>query len=62
MTHPEPIKPDMPVAAPLEMRVQDLTSAPETPHQGKPEKHSLKLRLAVFGPALFGTALLVYGL
>ncbi|MGB7241206.1 MAG: glucans biosynthesis glucosyltransferase MdoH [Sulfitobacter sp.] len=54
----------MPPAAPLEMQVQNLAVAPGvTAGTGTSGSNtSLGWRIAVFGPALIGTALLVYGL
>jgi len=51
----------MPPRAPLVMRPQDLAQAPKR-RAVVPTQRSLKWRLAVFGPALIGTAFLIYGL
>ena len=62
MTKPDQDHQHMPPAAPLSMQVQDLAHAPAArPHSDAPRR-SLGWRLAVFGPALIGTALLLYGL
>tara|TARA_R110002049_G_scaffold23781_6_gene84695 strand:- start:82746 stop:84662 length:1917 start_codon:yes stop_codon:yes gene_type:complete len=71
MTHPIATTraQDMPPAAPLTMLAQDLSRAPQRrvqagPHAaaGQRPRRSYGWRLAVFGPALIGTALLLYGL
>ena len=59
MTLPQPF--DMPPRAPLRITPQDLGTAPKPARTG-PRTKSLGWRLATFGPALIGTALLVYGL
>jgi len=52
----------MPPPAPLEMRPQDLRAAPARRPDVPAPKRSAVWRIAVFSPALLGTALLVYGL
>ena len=59
MTHTLP--PDMPARAPLAMNVQDFSKPPARRAVATPPR-SLGWRAAVFGPALVGTALLMYGL
>ncbi|MGB3245176.1 MAG: glucans biosynthesis glucosyltransferase MdoH [Sulfitobacter sp.] len=51
----------MPPRAPLSMLAQDLALAPKR-RQGATPRRSFAWRLAVFGPAIVGTALLIYGL
>lgn len=62
MTRSAPLHHHMPAAAPLVMQAQDLTTAPAARPQGDVPRKSSGWRLAVFGPALIGTALLLYGL
>ncbi len=62
MTRGPEITQDMPTAAPLDMTPQDLSHAPVARQRSVAPKRSLGWRLAVFGPALVGTALLLYGL
>ncbi|MGJ8627592.1 MAG: glucans biosynthesis glucosyltransferase MdoH [Sulfitobacter sp.] len=62
MTRSAPLHHQMPAAAPLIMQAQDLTAAPAPRAQGDVPRKSSGWRLAVFGPALIGTALLLYGL
>ena len=52
----------MPPKAPLEMRAQDLRRAPQRRATAPAPARPTLWRLAVFLPALIGTALLVYGL
>ncbi len=52
----------MPASAPLAMHAQDFAHAPVARSQNIAPQRSLGWRLAVFGPALIGTALLLYGL
>ncbi len=52
----------MPATAPLVMQAQDLAQAPIARSRSVAPARSLGWRLAVFGPALVGTALLLYGL
>ncbi|MEM6305335.1 MAG: glucans biosynthesis glucosyltransferase MdoH [Pseudomonadota bacterium] len=61
MSTPAPILQAMPPRAPLEMRAQDLARAPAR-RQGDSSNRSLLWRLAVFGPAVIGTALLLKGM
>jgi len=61
MTDPTPLQ-AMPPRAPLTMQAQDFATAPRAPLQNPVTKRSLAWRLAVFGPAVVGTALLIYGL
>ena len=58
--HPQPFA--MPARAPLSMAIQDLRTAPQTRSPARASRRSFLWRLAVFGPALLGTAVLVYGL
>ncbi len=51
----------MPPRAPLQMQPQDLSNAPKR-RPAPAARRSLWWRLAVFGPALIGTALLIHGL
>ena len=51
----------MPPRAPLDMRPQDF-SRPASQRHATPPRRTLGWRLAVFGPALIGTAFLIYGL
>lgn len=61
MSTPAPQLQAMPPHAPLAMEPQDFARAPEG--RALPRtRRSLAWRLAVFGPALIGTALLIYGL
>lgn len=62
MTLSAPIHHHMPTAAPLAMQAQDLGHAPATRTCNNVPRKSLGWRVAVFGPALIGTALLLYGL
>ncbi|XDA97729.1 glucans biosynthesis glucosyltransferase MdoH [Sulfitobacter sp. LCG007] len=53
----------MPLRQPLEMRPQDLRHAPaHRAAMSAPMRRAALLRLAVFGPALIGTALLLNGI
>ncbi|MGJ8617672.1 MAG: glucans biosynthesis glucosyltransferase MdoH [Sulfitobacter sp.] len=52
----------MPPAAPLDMQAQDLAHSPIARPRGDAPRRSLGWRMAVFVPAIIGTALLVYGL
>ncbi len=56
-----PVLQAMPPRAPLSMQAQDFAQAPTERHT-TPAKQSSGWRLAVFGPALIGTAFLIYGL
>lgn len=60
--HKRSLHTDMPPPAPLEMEAQDFTAAPQTRSDGGRAPQSAIWRLAVFGPALIGTALLIYGI
>ncbi|MGJ5618453.1 glucans biosynthesis glucosyltransferase MdoH [Sulfitobacter sp. MF3-043] len=62
MTHSAPIHQNMPPRSPLAMQAQDLAEAPAPRARSEVPRRSLGWRLAVFGPALIGTALLLYGL
>ncbi|MGC1497007.1 MAG: glucans biosynthesis glucosyltransferase MdoH [Sulfitobacter sp.] len=62
MTPHAPLTQDMPPSAPLSMTPQDLSQTPVARQHSVAPKRSLGWRLAVFGPALVGTALLLYGL
>jgi len=59
MNRPEQMHRDMPPSAPLSMLAQDLSHAPVTRTHSMPQQKSLGWRLAVFGPALIGTAVLL---
>ena len=61
MSTPRPQLQAMPPRAPLSMQPQDFAQAPARRKAPK-TRRSLAWRLAVFGPALIGTALLTYGL
>jgi membrane glycosyltransferase len=52
----------MPAPAPLRMDVQDFATAPDVRVAPTQAPRLSMWRLAVFGPALIGTALLVYGI
>ncbi|MBD3662308.1 glucans biosynthesis glucosyltransferase MdoH [Sulfitobacter aestuariivivens] len=52
----------MPPRAPLSMQAQDLAAAPARRANRQHPRKSLGWRLAVFGPALIGTSLLLYGI
>ncbi len=60
MTETAPTLQAMPPRAPLQMDAQDFARAPL--RRAAPQRRSSGWRLAVFGPALIGTALLLYGL
>lgn len=62
MTRDPHLNQAMPPPAPLSMQVQDLAHAPKAAPLDRAAPKSLGWRLAVFGPALIGTALLLYGL
>ena len=61
MTREGPQTQAMPPRAPLQMQAQDLARAPHR-RVAAPARRSWGWRLAVFGPALIGTAFLIYGL
>ena len=61
MTRQGPQIQAMPPRAPLSMPPQDLRCAPQR-RAIAPTRRSFGWRLALFGPALIGTALLIYGL
>lgn len=62
MSQALPTQHAMPARAPLSMAVQDLRAVPVSRVRATPQSRSAPWRLAVFGPALILTGLLVYGL
>jgi membrane glycosyltransferase len=52
----------MPARAPLDMVAQDFGAAPISRAKPTPKQSHRKWRWAVFGPAIIGTAILVYGI
>ncbi len=62
MTHVGPLQTSMPAPAPLAMDVQDFAKTPDVRPAPTQAPRSALWRLAVFGPAVVGTALLMYGI